>query len=168
MSKRKTSKSKLASLILLVCGVAAAVISLFGLTFNFVTLTTIGNHNVDYKLGKWSEFISNMNGSDKIANWQTARFMLIATTVLLFVMVVLLVLQFFVKHPALKWTTAGAGLLVLIGALVFMVTAFAGCSALSTTSILGDATYTAKIGVYWFGIGAVVSAILTEVMVMRK
>lgn len=152
-----------------------AVLSLVGLACNFVTMKTketVWNtqSTSHWNLNAWFENINDMDGYDHIANWQTAKIMLVATVILLLVMAVLLVLKLFIKHPVLKWTTAAFGLVVIMGALTFMLTTFTGCSALSGEVIprLVTVDFGPNLGVFMFGLGALASAILAEIIVFRQ
>ncbi len=174
MSKGKSKVSaKTVNLILLIASLVTAGLALLGLVFNFVTMKSkeaLSGYTVksNWNLGEWFDNISDMDSFDKIGNWQFARFMLIVSVVLLLAMIVLLVLRFFLKQPLVKWITIGVGMAMVACAVIFMVTTIAGCSVMSGKIITTTVKYIPNLGVFWFSLWAVVSAILTEVTVTRK
>ncbi|MCM1403967.1 MAG: hypothetical protein NC133_00440 [Prevotella sp.] len=164
---------KAVNLILLVASFLTAALACLGLLFNFITMKSresLSGYSVkeNWGLGEWFENINDMENFDKIGNWQFARVMLIVSLVLLAAMAVLLVLRFFIKHPAVKWSAIGVGMAVAACAVIFMATAIGGCSVLSERILTTSVKYIPNLGVFWFGICAIISAILTEVSVTRK
>ena len=168
----KKSKNKEANLILMVLSLALPAVSWVGLACNFINqkTTLLGNSvTAEWNLSNWFENIETFASVDGITNWQVACYLLIATAILLIVMTVLMLAKFFIKHPFLKWSTLITGIAVVVCAVIFMITTFAGCGVLSTDVVLGSSVqYIANFGVYMVGIGAILSAICAEAVVFRK
>lgn len=174
MSKRKSSISqKVVNLILLIASLVTAGLALLGLFLPMITsqaefLSYTKSEN--WNLGQWFENINDMDGFDKIGNWQFARVALIVSMVLLILMAILLVLKVLIKHPSIKWTTIGVGMAMVASSIVFMVVTIAGCVVMSgeLAGTMTGITYIPNAGVFVFSILAVISAMLTEVTVIRK
>lgn len=171
----KKNKSKAANLILLLVGLAMAVVSLVGLACNFISeKTTIVGYSAttNWSLSQWFDNINRLKDlDDNIGNWQIAHVLLFVTAVLLAVMVVaLLVKSFAKKNVVLKWLTFGLAVAVLGSAIAFVVTTLTGCSALSYEIVLAKTSvkYLAHIGFYLFSIGALLSSVMAAVVAVRK
>ena len=161
-----------------------AVLSLVGLACNFVTVESSGSllgasgaKAKSWNLGTWFDNIGDMDGVDEIGGWLLARWALVATAILLVVMIAMVVIGYFIKplkkNKIWKWTTFALGIVVAVGAVMFMIGTLVGCDAMSgSVGIEGIAstaiTYTASFGVYLFSFGSVASAILSEVVLLRK
>ena len=174
MSKRKIS-TKTINLILMACSALFTVLSLVGLALNFITVYTKNDflkvdNQESWNVSTWFDSIDGLTKGEMngIGNWQFARVMLIVAAVVLVLMLVMTVLAYFVKHPAVKWTTVGIGMSVVVCLVIFMVVTLMGCGALSGTILGTQITYSASVGTFMFGICGIIAAILTESTVLRK
>lgn len=150
-----------------------AVVALIGLACDFINKkdTLIGySATTKWNISTWFDAINDMKNYDDIGNWQVAKLLLIVTAVLLVVMLALLVIKFFVKHPVIKWSTFFVGIVAAVCGALFMILTLVGCGALSggINAISTGVEYIANIGVYLFGIGAAVSGISAAIVALRK
>lgn len=168
----KKNKNKLTNLITILVSLVTAGLAFLGLACKFINQknTLVGySATNEWSLSNWFDAINDMKNYDDIGNWQTARWLLILTTVLLVVMITLLVVRLFIKHPVIKWSTFAVAIVAAICGALFMVLTLVGCGALSTDTILAsNIEYSANIGVYLFGIGAAVSGVSAVIVALRK
>ncbi len=170
-SKRKAANST--SLVLIIVSVLTAVGALVGLACKFINVkgTVIGFSNTkQLGLSEWFDVINDWQGYDEVSGWEIARCMLIVTAVLLTIMVVSLIVKMFTKLRLLKWLTLGLSIAVIACSAIFMITTFIGCGALSGNIdvVATGVEYSASVGVFVLGIGALVSAICATVVAVRK
>ena len=171
--KSKRNAVKNTNLILMVIGVVMAVLAWVGLACNFINVkrTLLGiSDTQQLNLSHWFDTINDFQDYSEVAGWQIARSLLIVTTVVLVVMTVLMVAKVLMKHSLLKWLTLGVSVAAIACAAIFMITTFIGCGAL-TGNIDVMATgieYSVNVGVFLFGIGAMISAICATIVAVRK
>lgn len=184
MAKKKSS----VNFILSIVGLVTAALTFVALAFDFITKkvitkTILGTTTEDSTNLKLNDWLDNMHGMQEfnenlerevynLTGWNMARAFLVITLVLVAIVAVALVIKLVMNNKLVNLLTVVASALCIVSAIVFMVTTFVGCGALSGTVnwLAGDSTlnYVAGLGVYILTVCAIATGVLAALSARKK
>ncbi len=129
----KAKKSSLGTLIARIVVIAFAVLSFVAMTFKFYAVITSYGSRSNSQSADFEQWIDGLaSDADDIGWWKTSRVFMIITLVVVAILAVVAVVQFFYNHKILNMIAKFGGIAGIVLAIVFLLTFIVGCVKLSS------------------------------------
>jgi len=178
MAKKKTkNKNNLLYGLLTIC---SAVLTFVSLAFHFVgskasTSGILGSNSSSstMSLGDWFDFVTDAEKVEGIVSWQIARILFIVALVLVGLIAIGIVVNYFIKNKSFSTAIKIVSALTIVVALVFVILMFVGSSALSNSANLGGIiggayTYYPYLATYFITVFSMLSAVFACLATKKK